>query len=1071
MALADLLIIKLGASVAKALAKSLVGEGFAKEVLPELVGPFEDWFKDKAEARKAEKELAKVGQIVAEKMRLRLSTRFGQLEQSRKEAVVREAVTTLAKADITADLVIKFNLKEEELCNHLLSFRPHATKDFSTEEAALYREMLCEASRHILKVATQLTGFTGSAFSEVLEGQDKLLGLLEKVLGDEEEAAIRFEKRYRESVRDGMDRMDMFGVPRVDELQGRQSLTVSYITLQAEQYITGQPQEARDLSAEAWDGGAPPAPGSWERDEMRSGPIDHMLAKTRRLVIRGEAGSGKTTLLRWIAVRAASQDFKPLLASWNASVPFFLRLRESVEEGFPTTEEWLPLISPMLAAAVPNRWVLEQLDSGRALVLVDGVDELPRAQRGKMLERLDSLISAYPLARYVVSSRPTAVKTDEWPEWQEWIVKRGFTEVTLQRMEQTQMFGFIDNWYAAVRPFIPVAELDEFSKRPANLKALLRVRPALRKLAASPLLCAMICALHRDRGKNLPSERLTLYDDCCKMLLYLREDRRDIDLSADYPNLSDLQKQALIQGFAYWLMDNGLSDTETKEADAHFENNLQLMSLPGVTGAQVRRYLVERSNILREPVKGRVDFTHRTFQEFLAAREAVKRRNFGVLIRNAHDDQWRETIILAAGLASTLAGPQECERLLRGIIERGNQSQTFWERLLNRPVKPSSGRPRLQMLALACLETPVMLDPRVRQYVVEQAAPIFPPKNSGEAVAVAAAGDQAVPFLKAKPGRDWLVDMACVRALGLIGSDAALEALEEYAGSDSYTVESELGGAWDNFDRHEYARRILSKRPQLDLPAFSSWEGFEYLTNLTEINIDSFDFNQAGRLAALPNLASVRLSGSGSLIQDLTAVSSLKNISSLSLSSNNIFLELIKVKDLKPLATMTNLKALRLDHFPAVNDLSPLAALTELQTLTLDYFNSVSDLSPLSKLQQLEVLTLEHLSALTDIGTLADLNGLTHLTLGWLKITDLTALAGLNNLRILRIVYCPEIEDLRPLASLTGLEEFSIQGCKKVSDLSPLAAMKNLQRLMTLDMKPNLDLSPVRKIKGLKIFS
>lgn len=68
------------------------------------------------------------------------------------------------------------------------------------------------------------------------------------------------------------------------------------------------------------------------------------------------------------------------------------------------------------------------------------------------------------------------------------------------------------------------------------------------------------------------------------------------------------------------------------------------------SGTSVRQLFVERSGMIREPVAGRVDFTHRTFQEFLAANATKEESDTGFLVGNAHNDQWREVIILAAGL-------------------------------------------------------------------------------------------------------------------------------------------------------------------------------------------------------------------------------------------------------------------------------------------------------------------------------------------------------------------------------------------------------------------------------------
>jgi predicted NACHT family NTPase len=46
-------------------------------------------------------------------------------------------------------------------------------------------------------------------------------------------------------------------------------------------------------------------------------------------------------------------------------------------------------------------------------VLVDGVDEVPREQRTEVRRWLERLIRNYPDARYVVTTRPSAVD-EQW---------------------------------------------------------------------------------------------------------------------------------------------------------------------------------------------------------------------------------------------------------------------------------------------------------------------------------------------------------------------------------------------------------------------------------------------------------------------------------------------------------------------------------------------------------------------------------------------------------------------------------------------------------------------------------
>jgi len=72
----------------------------------------------------------------------------------------------------------------------------------------------------------------------------------------------------------------------------------------------------------------------------------------------------------------------------------------------------------------------------------------------------------------------------------------------------------------------------------------------------------------------------------------------------------------------------------------HWHNAIEQNSSYDVEGADVRRLFIERSSIIREPIVGIIDFTHRTFQEFLAALAILDEKDISMLVQNAHNDQW-----------------------------------------------------------------------------------------------------------------------------------------------------------------------------------------------------------------------------------------------------------------------------------------------------------------------------------------------------------------------------------------------------------------------------------------------
>jgi hypothetical protein len=314
----------------------------------------------------------------------------------------------------------------------------------AASQAALYERTLTEAASAITQMADQLSGFDRVRTAAHLKSDDRILEGIAKLLVAPSEQATHYEQRYRDAVKKQLDKMDILGVPDVDALVRKQSLSVAYITLDVDQG-SGK-ADRQQVPSEL-----PPSRMIPEgRIKWYSGPVDQILALSRRLVIRGQAGSGKSTLLHWIAVRSASQDFSEQLANWNDTVPFFIRLRALVNLRFPAPEGFPRQIAPMLAGEVPHGWAHDQLEAGRALVLIDDMDELPREQRGAMLESLRQLVASFPLVRYIVTSRPAALKADEWPEWQEWVEQEGFAQATLLPRNAEQIESFIDHWHAAL---------------------------------------------------------------------------------------------------------------------------------------------------------------------------------------------------------------------------------------------------------------------------------------------------------------------------------------------------------------------------------------------------------------------------------------------------------------------------------------------------------------------------------------------------------------------------------------------------------------------------------------------
>ena len=126
--------------------------------------------------------------------------------------------------------------------------------------------------------------------------------------------------------------------------------------------------------------------------------------------------------------------------------------------------------------------------------------------------------------------------------------------------------------------------------------------------------------------------------------------------------------------------------------------------------------------------------------------------------------------------------------------------------------------------------------------------------------------------------------------------------------------------------------------------------------------------------------------------------------------------------------------------------------------------SAVSDLTPLAGLENLWVLKLFG-NPISDISPLAGLIGLQELHLGSSLISDLTPLANLQNLRVLRL-QGDQISDVSPLSGLIGLQELRL-GSSLISDLTPLVNLQNL-RVLSLSGAQISDVSPLSGLTGLQ---
>jgi hypothetical protein len=569
-----------------------------------------------------------------------------------------------------------------------------------------------------------------------------------------------FEERYLRSVVEEFNRVTIYGIDLPNpNTPDDWPLEATYVSLGAEFDSPEDPASAQPVM-----------------------PADRALAGRERVLLRGMAGSGKTTLVQWLAVSTACGRLPEELAGLRGRIPIVLPLRRFARDGFPAPDDFLTALRHPLADEAPAGWAVRVLLEERALLLVDGMDEVPDERRAELRDRLLRLLRIHPGTVCLVTARPPAVDSD-WP------AAEGFDELTLAPMSRDQVSTLITAWHAAARTDTgrDHERLEEYQQRLLGAIPLYR---ELRGLATNPLMCSLICALNRDRSGSLPQGRRELYEAAMEMLLQRRDTERHV--VDDAVRMQRPPRERLLRKLAYRMLVEGRTVMDRSSVLAVLERHLPAIpALAGQGSAEaIQRHLLLRSGLLREAADGATEFVHRTVQDYLAAKEAVERRDFALLLEHAHEPEWEEVIRMAVAHAR----PDECALLLEGLLAPGPRGMQ---------------RNRRRLLAAACLEHVTELDPDVHARIRRETRNIVRPATVAAARGLGWVGPIVLEML---PDPSTVDDQEAYRiavTVTRIQDDAAVDYLARMRDRSSLALRAELARGWRNFDTARYAEEIV----------------------------------------------------------------------------------------------------------------------------------------------------------------------------------------------------------------------------------------------------------------------
>jgi len=416
----------------------------------------------------------------------------------------------------------------------------------------------------------------------------------------------------------------------------------------------------------------------------------HEALAHRRLVIIGDPGSGKTTFLRRIVsslcqvllehdVKAAERR----LGITDRPFPLFLRLAEVAEHiaasrrmtsaSMPTTSEsaaWLPHYMAVMSVetnlGLDENFFRAQLESGNAILLLDGLDEAPtRAARVMLSKMIENAARAFDKCRVVVTSRPSAYTGEA--------VLVGFAHAEIGPLGDAAIDTFLVRWCEYLFPDNPV----KAAKHRDELVMALRYVPDIRRMARNPVMLTALAVVHWNE-KRLPEQRADLYESIITWLSRSREQRAG--------RLPSERCVSLLQNLAMAMQDHPSGGRQVQVPKRWAAETIAsaLRDVPAEARVESAERFLTEEELDSGIVVGRGDqvrFWHLTFQEFLAARALAGRSDRdqrGILFsqQKFYSPEWREVVLLMAGVLHR-QGVEKVDGMFAAILDQLGKKTSF----------------------------------------------------------------------------------------------------------------------------------------------------------------------------------------------------------------------------------------------------------------------------------------------------------------------------------------------------------------------------------------------------------
>lgn len=356
-----------------------------------------------------------------------------------------------------------------------------------------------------------------------------------------------------------------------------------------------------------------------------------------KVVVLGGPGAGKTTFLRFLALMHA--DLIENAPSHLELLPFFVHLPHFAKANnglFEFAIESLTKATDQYATDFVSR----AFDAGKALLLLDSFDEIPRAQRSDVVVRIKSFESRYPNVRIVLSCR-TADYEEPLPN---------FCEVEVSRLSHDAIAKIIRAWFDG-----------ETSKATALIN-LIKNDDGVVELTETPLLLSLLCIQYR-HDLQLPKRKTELYKRCLYALLRDWDSERGFSRDTSYEGMSDDRKERLFEHIAGKFFIEQESYEFKKEQVLNVVGEfITCLDMPTSDASPIIDEIERHHGIIEQVSQDCFSFSHTSMQDYFVARHLLSKRiELDEITKNLENENWHPVVEFVLSLAEN---PSEILNLL-----------------------------------------------------------------------------------------------------------------------------------------------------------------------------------------------------------------------------------------------------------------------------------------------------------------------------------------------------------------------------------------------------------------------